>query len=217
MSLLFVKWSTLLIMFVSVILIYFRRRQILDSFKPYVVFSIVAVIAEITMKILIVYGQKTTVFANFYVLIEFPILLWLFYVWSSRRNLSIFIGLFLAGLLIWVIDNLILNSLFRVNSYYRIYYSTVLILCSINQINKIIFSENGKLWLNAQFLICITSIIYYSYKIFVEALFMFQSEVSNEFLIQVYLMMMFVNLFAHLIYTLAILCIPTRREFTLQY
>lgn len=217
MSLLFVKWSTLLIMFVSVILIYFRRRQILNSFKPYVVFSIVAVIAEITMKILIVYGQKTTVFANFYVLIEFPILLWLFYVWSSRRNLSIFIGLFLAGLLIWVIDNLILNSLFRVNSYYRIYYSTVLILCSINQINKIIFSENGKLWLNAQFLICITSIIYYSYKIFVEALFMFQSEVSNEFLIQVYLMMMFVNLFAHLIYTLAILCIPTRREFTLQY
>lgn len=217
MSLLFVKWSTLLIMFVSVILIYFRRRQILNSFKPYVVFSIVAVIAEITMKILIVYGQKTTVFANFYVLIEFPILLWLFYVWSSRRNLSIFIGLFLAGLLIWVVDNLILNSLFRVNSYYRIYYSTVLILCSINQINKIIFSENGKLWLNAQFLICITSIIYYSYKIFVEALFMFQSEVSNEFLVQVYLMMMFVNLFAHLIYTLAILCIPTRREFTLQY
>lgn len=217
MSFFIIRWSTILVMIISLVLIYFRRRQMINSFKPYVVFSVVALISDCIIKILIALGYQTSFFSNFYVLIEFPILLWLFYAWSSRRNSSIFIGLFIAGLVIWIVDNLIINSLYRINSYYRIYYSAVLILCSINQINKIIFSENGKLWLNAKFLICTTSVIYYSYRIFIEALFLFQSEFSNEFLKGVYAIMMFVNFFAHLIYTLAVLCIPTRREFTLQY
>lgn len=211
------KIITPLTMLFSLVLLYLNRRKITKDDQPYAIFLVVAFISEITIKVVIYLGFQSAVNANIYVLVEFPILLWLFYNWSSKKNRSIFISLFVAGLIIWIFDNFILGTIYKFSSYYRVYYSIVLIFCSINQINKIIFSEHISLWLNAYFLICLTSVIYYSYRIFIESLFLFQTEMSIDFFKNVYSIMLIVNFFAHLIYTLAILCIPTRREFTLQY
>lgn len=204
-------------MFFSLILLYINRRKIIKDDQPYAIFLIVAFVTEITISVVIYSGFQSALTSNIYVLVEFPILLWLFYNWSSKKNKSIFIGLFVIGLIIWIFENFMLGTIYKFNSYYRVYYSIVLILCSINQINKIIFSEHINLWSNAYFLICVTSVIYYSYRVFIESLFLFQTEMSLDFFKNVYSIMLIVNFFAHLTYTLAILCIPTRREFTSQY
>ncbi len=212
-----ISYGLVIVMALGVIYAIIRKKRMGVYYRPFYVYMIVAFVFELLIKTIIHLGYKSPLISNCYVLIEFPIFLWLFYNWSSRNNKIFFIGLFLAGVVIWIFDNLILNSIFQINSYYRIYYSAVLILCSINQLNKVIFQDDITLWKNAVFLICVTSIVYYSYRIFIESLFLFQQEFSNDFFRGVYYIMVIVNFLAHLVYTLAVLCIPAKQEFTLRY
>jgi hypothetical protein len=214
---LIVSYSATLLMAIGLVYAIIRRKRLGAYYQPFYVYLIVSFVFELVLKIIVNLGYKSPLIANCYVLVEFPIFLWLFYNWSSRNNKIYFIGLFLIGVVIWIFDNLIMNSIFQVNSYYRIYYSVVLILCSINQLNKVIFQDNIILWKNATFLISITSVVYYSYRVFIEGLFLFQHEFSNDFFRGVYYIMVIVNFFAHLVYTLAVLCIPAKQEFTLRY
>lgn len=204
-------------MIVSLVFLYQRRKNIGQLFFPFAVYSCLAFIADVMLKLVIASGQHSAVYANFYVLVEFPVFLWIYYTWSSRKNALLFIGLFLIGLFVWVYDNFIFSSITITTSVYRIYYSLVLILCSINQTNKILFSDHGILWKNTIFMVSTISIVYYSFRVFIESMFFFQAEMSNEFMGQVFMIMIIVNFFAHLIYTFAILCIPARKEFTLRY
>lgn len=214
---LIVSYSATLLMAVGLVYAMINRKRLGAYYQPFYVYLIVSLAFEVFIKMIINLGYKSPLIANCYVLVEFPIFLWLFYNWSSRNNKIYFIGLFLMGLVIWIFDNLIMNSIFQINSYYRIYYSVVLILCSINQLNKIIFQDDIILWKNATFLISITSVIYYSYRVFIESLFLFQQEFSNDFFKEIYYIMIIVNFLSHLVYTLALLCIPAKREFTLRY
>jgi hypothetical protein len=214
---LIVSYSATILMAVGLVYAIINRKRLGAYYQPFYVYLIVSLAFEVFIKMIIHLGYKSPLIANCYVLVEFPIFLWLFYNWSSRNNKIYFIGLFLIGLVIWIFDNLIMNSIFQINSYYRIYYSVVLILCSINQLNKIIFQDNIILWKNAIFLISITSVIYYSYRVFIESLFLFQQEFSNDFFRGVYYIMIIVNFLSHLVYTLALLCIPAKQEFTLRY
>ncbi len=212
-----ISFFLIVVMVIGVIYAIIRRKRIGEYYRPFYVYMIVALACELLIKVVVYSGHKTPLISNCYVLIEFPIFLWLFYNWSSRNNKIYFIGLFLTGVLIWILDNLIMNSIFQINSYYRIYYSAVLILCSINQLNKVIFQDDITLWKNPTFLISITSVVYYSYRIFIESLFLFQQDFSNDFFGGVYFIMVIVNFLSHLIYTLAVLCIPAKQEFTLRY
>lgn len=161
-----ISFFLIVVMIIGVIYAIIRRKRIGEYYRPFYVYMIVALACELLIKVVVYSGHKTPLISNCYVLIEFPIFLWLFYNWSSRNNKIYFIGLFLTGVLIWILDNLIMNSIFQINSYYRIYYSAVLILCSINQLNKVIFQDDITLWKNPTFLISITSVVYYSYRIF---------------------------------------------------
>ena len=212
-----ISYCAAIVMALGVVYAIIRKKRMGLYYRPFYVYMIVAFTFELFIRTIIYSGYKSAFISNCYVLIEFPIFLWLFYNWSSQKSKIYFIALFLVGIGIWIFDNLILNSIFKINSYYRIYYSAVLILCSINQLNKVIFQDDITLWKNAVFLICVTSVVYYSYRIFIESLFLFQQEFSNDFFRGVYYIMVIVNFLAHLVYTLAVLCIPTKQEFTLRY
>lgn len=212
-----ISYTSLALIIISLVFLYQRRKSIGQLFLPFAVYAYLAVIGDIMLKLVIASGQHSAVYANFYVLVEFPVFLWMYYTWSSRKNLLLFISLFITGVLVWVYDHFIFSSITITTSVYRIYYSLVLIFCSINQTNKILFSDHGSLWKNTIFLVSTVSIVYYSFRVFIESLFYFQAEMSNDFMKAVFFIMMLVNFFAHLIYTLAVLCIPARREFTLRY
>ncbi len=211
------SYGTLLLAILSIVFLYLYRKSIDQLFLPFAVFTCLAFLGDVVIKLVIASGQHSAVYANCYVLIEFPVFLWMYYTWSSRKNASLFIALFLVGLFVWAYDNFIFSSITITTSVYRIYYSMVLIFCSVNQINKIIFSDQDNIWKDTIFIVSVVSIVYYSFRAFIESMFFFQAEMSNQFMRDVYLIMMFVNFFSHLIYTLAILCIPARKEFTLRY
>lgn len=208
---------TFVVMGIALIILYVRRKAISLVYRPFAVYLLVAFFGEGIIRTAIASGQHSAVYANCYVLIEFPIFLWIYYTWSSQKNPFLFIMLFIMGIVIWVYDNFIFSNITIITSVYRIYYSLVLIFCSINQTNKILFSDHGSLWRNTMFMVGTISIVYYSFRVLIESMFLFQAETSNAFLQYVYTIMLFVNFFAHLIYTFAILCIPARKEFTLRY
>ena len=202
---------------ITLIILYARRKAITLVYRPFAVYLLVAFLGEAIIRNAVVSGQHSAVYANCYVLIEFPVFLWMYYTWSSHKNALLFLALFFVGVVVWIYDNFIFSNITITNSVYRIYYSLVLILCSINQTNKILFSDHGRVWKNAIFMVSTVSIIYYSFRVFIESLFLFQAEMSNEFMSYVFLIMVIVNFFSHLVYTLAVLCIPARKEFTLRY
>jgi len=206
-----------MMMGIALVILYAYRKKITIDYRPFAIYLCVAFISEAISKIAISFGQYSVMYSNWYVLFEFPIFLWMYYSWSSRKNAFLFITLFLVGLFVWIYDNFIFSSITITNSVYRIYYSLVLIFCSINQTNKILFSDHGRLWKNTIFMVSSVSIVYYSFRVLIESMFFFQAETSTQFLLYVYTIMVIVNFFAHLVYTLAILCIPARRKFTLRY
>jgi uncharacterized membrane protein (DUF373 family) len=89
------------------------------------------------------------------------------------------------------------------------------VFLAINQVNRLIVEEKKNLLSNSKFLICTGAMIFYTYKIMVESFYIFKLDQSNDFLSNIYYILVFVNLFVNLLFALAILWIPTRQRFTL--
>lgn len=82
-------------------------------------------------------------------------------------------------------------------------------------INRIIITERKSLIRNPVFIICLAFIIYFTYKVLLEIFWLYGLNSSREFRVEVYNIFKYINLFANLIYALAILWIPRKREYML--
>ncbi len=110
-----------------------------------------------------------------------------------------------------------LNSIVQNNSLFRTFYSLVIVMLSTNELSKLLVYERGPLAKNATFLICITFLFYYGCKAFVEAFNAFHIGFSHNLLLNLWIILYFVNAIANLLYAIAILWIPRKREFILPY
>jgi hypothetical protein len=193
-----------------------RVRRISPVYYPFLIIVWFGLLNEILSIVMAYSIRNNSINSNVFVLIEYLLLLWQFYKWNDGNRKKYYL-LACIGTLVWVADNLLINSLSQNNSTFRIFYSFIIVLLSINQINKIIIYEKGALIKNAMFIICITFLFYYGCKAFVETFNTIHLSLSNVFLWNLYIILYFVNVFSNVLYTLAILCIPVRQEFTLPY
>lgn len=150
---------------------------------------------------------------NIYVLFEFPLYCWLFYNFSpGRTNRLVLFLLAGLGLVIWMVESFELRTIRQISSYYRIYYSFVLVLLSINHTNRLLLNERTLILYNASFLICAGIIVYYSFKILVEV---FWEYAPKEAATQIFdKIIPYLNTLLNLIFALAVLCIPKRISFS---
>lgn len=200
----------------AAVIAFFRFKKIGQSFHPFVFFIWLGFANETLSLILIYTIRSNAVNSNVYVLIEYIMILWQFYKWnnSAIRNYYFFAAL---GLVIWIADNLIINTIDGNNSLFRITYSFITVFFSIDQINKLIIYDRGGLIRSAAFQICIAFLIYYSCKTFVEVFNAFHLNISDVFSRRVFMPLYFINLLSNIIYAIAVLCIPSKREFTWRY
>lgn len=192
-----------------------RYKHSPASYRPFYWFIWIGALSEaIALLCLYVFRLKSNLInSNIYVLVEFGILLWVFYRWNEAKTRKKYIIFFAIGLAIWVLDNLYLHSIKTINSQFRVYYCVVILFLSVNQLNKLIIFEKKNLLRNAMFLVCITFVCFFSYKAFVESFYLLEHPFSGTFYNAVFLIMQFVNLISNLVFSIAILCIPKRREF----
>lgn len=198
------------------VLILLRRRYIAAALYPFAVLLWIGTINEWISLGEISHHHPNMLNSNIYVLIEYLLLIGLFQRWNQWRY---FIPFFLsiAGIIVWIIDNFFWHSIKADNSFFRMVYSAIIVLLSMFQSTRIIMHEIKQLYKNAQFVLCLTFIIYYTFKTFFESYNLLDEGISDRFFYWLWLMLNIVNLFTNLCYSYVVLCIRKKMPFTLQY
>ena len=161
-------------------------------------------------------GQTTAINNNIYVLIESILISWQFKKWGLLQRPRFLFPLLLVLLIIsWIVENFIVFKITYISSYFRVLYSFIIVLMSVSVINGLFILDKKDILRNPIFLICIGFIFYYTYKVLVETFWIYGLNHSRGFRNNVYIILTYVNLFANLIYALAVLWMPTKQRFTL--
>lgn len=204
--------------FIAAIIAWVRFRRIAPSFRPFLYCIWIGSVNEILSIMLPLGGYRIDVNNNIYVLLEACLLCWQLKLWDGFGHWQkLFpITLLLVGLT-WVIENFIFSSITRTESYFRLCYAIIIVLLAIQVNNRLIISERGRLLYNASFLVCTGLIVYFTYKVLIEIFWLYGLNVSSGFLVNIYSILIWINLFANLVYAIAILCMPAKQRFMLPY
>src|SRR5665647_455347 len=122
-----------------------------------------------------------------------------------------------------VLGNLILGKINFVSSWFRITYSFLIVLMGITGINKLMLLDINKpigmnssnIFKNPVFLICIGSIVFFTFKLIVEIFWFYGLNASKDFRLDVYDILIYINLIVNLVYALAVLWIPAKQQYIL--
>lgn len=170
-----------------------------------------------TLSLILAYTLKTnSLNGNLYVLLEYLLLLYIFYHWNNGKATWYIIWLAL-GVGVWVADNIFYHSITDNNSFFRIFYSVITVFFAVDRFNKIVVYEKSQLFKNPQFLICTAFVVYYCCKIFAELPNAYHIPLDKQFYMHLWLGLASVNCLANLTYGIAILCIQQKQVFTVHY
>ncbi len=195
-----------------------RFKVILESYRPFIYAVWIALLNEICSTITISIFKNDAINNNIYTLADYIFIILLFMRWDESGYKKNFLRILLiGGILIWVTDNLILHSLRTVSSYFRIIYGVIVVFLSIEEFNKVLFTEIRHTYKNAKLIICLSFMIAYTYQAILEVFGVFSGLFSNSFYITLYVILFYINLLTNLLYALAMLWAPTKRQFTLPY
>ena len=201
---------------IAVIISWIRFKQINPTYYPFIFCLWLGLLSEILSYIFSRIYHTNAVNSNIYVLLESFFLVWQFYAWKLfDRYKSLFMVILCLFLGTWIVENFIISKITSFSSYFRIAYSFIVVLMSISVFNGLMVRERKSILKNPVFLICSTFIVYYTYRVLVEAFWVYGLNSSKEFRLSVYRILLYINLFANLVYALAILWMPTKQRFTL--
>ncbi len=195
-----------------------RYKKMDASYHPFVWICCALTLNEAVRFVLIQYHVYTFTSYNIALYIICCLYLWLFKVWglfAGRRPW--FYILIVLMLVIWVADHFLMqgNRIESRTYVFRVCYSLLLVLMSVNTINQLIVSEKKNLLFNARFLICISLTVYYTYRILVDAFSL--NNMSETFLNQLGNFNRYLLIGLNLIFAVAALWIPRKKNFTLQF
>ena len=195
-----------------------RFKDMDSMYFPFILLVWIASVNEILSVVLLNLKFQTLINNNIYVLCESLTILWFFKktgtVLTGKR---VFLLLGLSFIVFWISENFIMGRITQISSYFRIYYSFVVVILSITTVNHLIVTASKTLLKMPVFLISIGFIIYFTYKILVEAFWVYGLNNSMKFQQNVYAILMYLNLFVNILYALAVLWIPRKREYILLF
>lgn len=186
------------------------------KFIPFLLFVWLGLLTEVFTTVMINSGYSNAAISNCYVLVEAMLILWQFKNWKLFDKAGKYYPGFVSLLgACWLAENLIFSSITRFNPYFKIVYSFSIVLMSIVLINRLIVSERKSLLQNPVFLACFAFVAFFTYKVLVEIFWLYGLNGSSNFRSNVYDILTFINLFANILYALATLWIPRKREYSL--
>jgi hypothetical protein len=196
-----------------------RFRRIDPSYYPFIYNVIVALVVEVLNRILSVTGHPDAfiLVMNIFSYIDFFLFLWLFHNWGLfNRKKSIFISIAGIFFIIWLLNNILVTGFIKHNLFFFILYSFALIFFSVNTFNKMVVHERTSIFRNPKFWICLGIIIFYSFFIVVvtTGISLFMHSVSKEFRRGLWSISVYSNLLVNLLYAVAVIWIPRKKNFT---
>ena len=193
-----------------------RFKKIDSAYYPFLICQWIGLVNEIISIILVEHGHSNALNSNIYILTEALLFIWLFKKWGVFKSLrNLFPLIIIVLCLFWITENFIIYKIIYFSSYFRIFYSFIIVLLSIHTINGLISTERKNILKNATFLLCTAFVIYFTFKVLIEAFWLSGLNKSAVFRSRVYDILIYINLFCNLIYALAALWMPPKQRFSL--
>ncbi len=158
------------------------------------------------------------IYNNVYVLLEAGFFTWQFYNWGIyKKKRWLFAGLLISYLVFWIIECIIFKKIDSGTTYFRIYYSFLIVLMSINCYSILLNSSRTEVFLDPIFIICTAFIIYFTLKTITVSFGIYGTEASYAFRQKIAFIMPYINAFCNVIYGVAILCMKRKYRSLEQY
>lgn len=193
-----------------------RFRKMDPAYHPFVYYACLSVLVEIIVYILLSNSMTYMVGSvyNLFALAEFYLLVLMFHNWGllKRKKDYFFIIIGLSYLLF--ASTLFIRGYNKINYFAQIVNSFALIFFSISAFNKMILNERNNIFKNAKFWICIGMVIYYTYFILVntEKISFLHLKPSKYFDYKVWQINAYANLLVNLLYAVAVIWIPRKKN-----
>ena len=188
-----------------------RIKAVDPEFYPFIFCIWIAALNEVVSTILTSCHINTAINNNLYVLLEALLIGWQFKNWGLFRFFKwAFKGYMLLVVLVWLFENNTLSKLQVINGEFRITCSFIIVLMSIHVNNKLIYNYRGSLLKSPVFIIGTGLILYFTFKIFIEAFLLYGLKASPHFYKSLFVILAWINLFTNLLYAYAILCLPKK-------
>lgn len=202
---------------IGAIIGWIRVRRTDPTFLPFFWLLWTGLFNEILSLIITEAGYSNAINYNIFTLIEALLITWQFRKWKLfEKQIVIYYLLQFAFAAGWIVETVLREKLHPFNSYFIIGHSAIIVLLAVNMINTVMFGEPAFLLQNPVFLICMGLIIYFTYAILVEEFWVYGLNRSTIFRIHIYEILAYINLFTNLVFALAALCIPLKRQYILQ-
>lgn len=207
-----------LLIIVPAIVGWVRFSKISPAFLPFLLFVWVGALSEIYSAIVVNFFHLYNIVSfNIYSLAEICLLLWYF------KRLNLFNAktlkfLLLTSGIVWLLETIFVSKLsLDFNNYSRIFFDFIIVLLSIAMLNQQLLKARKNLLKDAVFIICIGFILMFTYSLLVASFFLYRLNMSDNFHRNISLIFVFMNFFCNMVYAVAILLMPKRQAFTLQY
>lgn len=185
-----------------------RYRKTGPTYLPFLLLLTAGLLNEVTGYFLILKWRTNVVSYNLYSLLETALILWQFYRWEAIRPKPLYTSLQVGFALLWCVETLALGSITSFNSYQLIATDVAVVTLSIHVMTKEVFTNPGPLLRNARFLICAGLGAFHTYSFLLEIFWLQGLDKDDLFRGQVLSILPIVNLFANVLFTLAVLWIP---------
>ena len=208
-----------LFIIVPAIIGWVRFSNINPIFYPFLISIWLNALNNIFGSIIVEFGYYNVFHFNIWILLDAYILLWSFKKWNFfDRGKKMYYLLWSLFSVAWILETIFFSKLtVEYNSYFRIFYSFVIILMSINTINYLLIRERRPLLKNAMFIICCAFVLFNTITVLAEAFFASNLQLGESFRYNMEFIIIFTSLLCNMIYALAILWMPKKQAFILQY
>ena len=195
-----------------------RYRLADKQYRPFVYICCLQTLNELLMFVLIQNQIFTFISYNLVIPVTCCLYLLQFKKWGLFAGKKFwFASLLTLLMIVWVADHFLIDG-YRLHTrtvYFRVFFSLTLVLLSVNSVNRQIVSEKKNLLQNSRFLICMGLIIYYTYRIILDAFSI--KGMSQNFLMQLGDFNRYLLVGLNILFALAALWIPTKKNYTIQF
>ena len=194
-----------------------RHHRIGQMYRPFFYLIILDVLTELVTGYLIrVAHVHNAISSNVFVLLEWILICWQFYIWGLRAMTEVFLTILLFPIAIWITENLVFGHIVDFSPYFRVFDAFLIVMLSVNKINYMITHDDRKLYGNPVFLICISLIFFFIYRIILEWAYQTSLDGATQTTNIIIMLNAWFNALTNIIFAIALLRIPRPRKFTLR-
>lgn len=192
-----------------------RFTKIDRAFVPFFILVFFDLLIEISFEILTRTVGTNSISSNFYFIVSFYIILWQLLQWGFIKITSwwtIFTSVVVLSA--WIIENLIISSLWKFNSYCTVINSGFVIILSIQALSKISFWVKKEATKKVIFLMLAIWILKYIQLIIADTSWIVYQDLGFEFNLNLVILGMCINGLTNLVYLLIAIWVPKKRKYS---